>query len=276
MRLALSLALLLPLCATAQQQVRIIDALAIRKSDGPLKQKNALAGLQAAGVSEEEQATVVSNSAPEVWPVGLANDSIRTADAPYIRNYNAFRLCGFMEDTIPWSIVMLPAKENLHMPEELRPTADLFLLVPDNALEDVKPARQRPEISRGPAWKNRAQARILNPDDLYATYDLQRDDAGLQAMRDQGMSPAEIDAVVFRCHESNWPDGINTFDERYPRLAQFKKYKGYVGAMWADKVLVIVPAEKNRRMPILMRPYVDIYMVYAKSALLIKNKKGRK
>ena len=32
----------------------------------------------------------------------------------------------------------------------------------------------------------------------------------------------------------------------------------------------IVPVEKNKSMPKLMRPYVDIYLVYAKSAVSVK------
>ncbi|MCB9169098.1 MAG: hypothetical protein H6594_01965 [Flavobacteriales bacterium] len=268
--------LLNPFTTAGQEQVRIIDATAIARTDGPLKDRNAIAGMEAAGISEEEKATVVRNSAPELWPLGLADDSARAADLPYIRNYNAYRLCRYKEDTLAWSIVMLPARENLHMPEELRPTADLFLLVPDAALEKVEPAKKRPEISRGPSWRAREKVSIVTPDALYATYDLGHDEAGMKALRDQGMSTAEVDAVVFRCHESNWPEGIDTFDERYPRLDQFKKYKAYLGAAWDDKVLVIVPFEKNRRMPILMRPYVDIYMVYARTGVQIKGGKNRK
>src|SRR5262249_35194237 len=128
----------------------------------------------------------------------------------------------------------------------------------------------------GPQWKHRPQVMILRPDDLYATYDLGSDDVARKALETSGMSQPEIDAVVFRSHERNWPDGIDSFDERAPQLASFKKYKAYVGAEWDDKMVVIVPVEKNKSMPKLMRPYVDVYFVYAKTALQVKAQKKKK
>jgi hypothetical protein len=95
----------------------------------------------------------------------------------------------------------------------------------------------------------------------------------VEALRKRGMSQAEIDAVVFRNHERNWPDGIDSFEERYPRLTDFKKYKCFQGAKWDDKILLIVPVEKNKKMPALMRPYVDLYFIYATSAVEVKEKK---
>ena len=133
--------------------------------------------------------------------------------------------------------------------------------------------KPRPEISRGPKWKRLPSAKILKPEQLYATYDLSTDSLALAAMARRGMSPAEIDAVVFRSTDRNWPDGIDTFDERQKLLPKFSKYKAFVGAKWDDKVLLIIPVEKNKKQPVLMRPYVDLYFVYDKSAVQIKEKK---
>jgi hypothetical protein len=127
------------------------------------------------------------------------------------------------------------------MPEDLRPIADLYLVVPAQATEEVQPPMPRPTISRGPRWKNRPEVKILQPGELYATYDLATDQEALAAMAERGMSQPEIDAVIFRSHERNWPEGIDQFDERFPRLDQFKKFKTYLGAKWSDKVLLIVP-----------------------------------
>ena len=42
-------------------------------------------------------------------------------------------------------IVMLPAQQNIHMPEDMRPLADVYLLLPDSRRKDVhsgKPAHR--------------------------------------------------------------------------------------------------------------------------------------
>jgi len=264
------------LTTVAQYEVRITHPEVLRTSNDVLKGKAAKAGLQAAGLPEDQQQQVLLNSSTDVWPTGLANDSARKANAPYIKNYSAFRLFSYTEEEVPLTVVMLPAKDNIHMPEELRPAADLFVVLPDSALTAVEAPKTRPEISRGPRWKNRDMALILRPDELYATYDLGNDETARKALEASGMSQPEIDAVVFRSHERNWPDGIDSFDERAPLLNNFKKYKTYVGADWDDKVLVIVPVDKNKSMPKLMRPYVDVYFVYAKTALQVKAQKKKK
>ncbi|MCB0811484.1 MAG: hypothetical protein KDB96_19575, partial [Flavobacteriales bacterium] len=123
--------------------------------------------------------------------------------------------------------------------------------------------------SRGPRWKTRAQVKIIKPDELYAAYNLAADSAGLSALARTGMSRAEVDAVVFRSTERNWPEGIDSFEDRYPRIGKFTKYRAYLGARWGDKVLLIIPVEKNRRMPTAMRPYVDLYFVYNASSVKI-------
>lgn len=272
--------LLLSLClvtatmgAFAQQHVKIDDPKALDAAPDVHKVKGAVAGLQAAGITGEQQDLVLKYGDRTYWPEGIRNDSARAANAPYIRNYACFRVCTFLQDSLPWAVLMVPARENIHMPEGMRPVADFYLALPESKLTAANTGKARPEISRGPRWKDRPTARIIKPDDLYATYDLARDSTGLATLRQRGMSPAEVDAVIFRSHERNWPEGIDGFDKRYPRIQQFKKYKAYLGARWDDKVLLIVPVEKNKKMPATMRPFVDLYFVYAAPAVEVKQKK---
>ncbi len=257
----------------AQQQVKITDPKAIDPLFKLHKSKGGEECLKASGLTAEQQELVLKFSSAELWPGGLRNDSARTANAPYVQNYAAYRLCTFVDDTVKRAVVMVPAKDNVHMPEDMRPLADFYLVLPEQALNEVVAQAPRPTISRGPRWKNLREARILKPDELYATYDLGSDSAAIEALRKRGMSQPEIDAVVFRSHERNWPDGIDSFDERYPRIGDFKKYKCFLGAKWDDKVLLIVPVEKNKKMPVLMRPYVDLYFIYAAGAVEVKEKK---
>ncbi len=267
--------LVAPAATQAQQQVKITNPSALDNPTPVRKSHGSAAGLTAAGISDEQQELVLSYGDSDHWPDGIKNDSARAANKAYIQNFACYRLATYPEDGVAKAIIMIPAKENMHMPEAMRPLADLYVLLPEKAIIEVNTGHQRPEISRGPKWKNLPQAKILKPEDLYATYDLGSDSIALAALRQRGMSPAEIDAVIFRSTDQNWPDGIDTFEERQQLLAKFTKYKAFVGARWSDKILLVVPVEKNKKVPLLMRPYVDLYFVYNAASVQVKEKKRR-
>lgn len=269
-----SLFLLVP--ALAQQQVKITDARILDKPEQVRKSRGAEAALQAVGVTAEQMAQVLTYGDTDHWPEGIKMDSLRLRNQPYIQNYACFRVASYPEDSVLKTIIMVPARENIHMPEAMRPLSDFYLLVPNTSITDVNTGKLRPEISRGPKWKNLAPAKILRPEDLYATYDIGRDSVALKALSDRGLSQAEIDAVIFRSTDRNWPDGIDSFEERQKLLPKFTKYKAFLGAKWDDKVLLIVPVEKNKKQPILMRPFVDLYFVYNASAVEVKAKKKKR
>jgi hypothetical protein len=271
------MSLLLVLGAVAQQQqVKIADAAILDNPEPVRKSRGAESALEAVGITAEQMAQVLSYGDADHWPEGIKNDSLRLRNQPYIQNYACFRVASYPEDSVTKTIIMVPARENIHMPEAMRPLSDFYLLVPEKAIADVNTGKQRPEISRGPKWKNLAQAKILRPEDLYATYDIGRDSVALKALTDRGLSQAEIDAVVFRSTDRNWPDGIDSFEERQKLLPKFTKYKAFLGAKWDDKVLLIIPVEKNKKQPILMRPFVDLYFVYNASAVEVKAKKKKR
>ena len=272
--LFLSLFLLVPVFA--QQQVKISDVRILDNPEQVRKSRGAEAALQAVGVTAEQMAQVLTYGDTDHWPEGIKVDSMRLRNQPYIQNYACFRVASYPEDSVLKTIIMVPARENIHMPEAMRPLSDFYLLVPNTSIADVNTGKLRPEISRGPKWKNLAPAKILRPEDLYATYDIGRDSVALKALSDRGLSQAEIDAVIFRSTDRNWPDGIDSFEERQKLLPKFSKYKAFLGAKWDDKVLLIVPVEKNKKQPILMRPFVDLYFVYNASAVEVKAKKKKK
>ena len=274
MRILFLPVILLQVLCIAQAPVKIIDHTAVDPTRDLRRDKQAMAGLQASGLTGDEQDLVADQSNTSIWPSGLLNDTARKANAPYIQNYSAFRLGNFQRDTVRFAVVMIPAASNLHMPDDLRPIADIFLALPEKAIANTNTAVVRPRISRGPRWKGLREAKVMKPDELFATYDLAADSAARTAML-RTMSESEYEQVLFRSNETNWPDGINTFDERFPRIQDFKKYKAYASARWEDKLLIIVPAEKNKKMPALLRPYVDLYFIYSKSAIEVKEKKKK-
>lgn len=259
--------------ATAQDAVRITDiAQLVRKPD--LSQDQAVrSGMQAAGVAEERAQKALSLGKAINLPAGLSTDSALAANAAAVRNYSAHKVCSYADEAGAKVLVQVPASENYHMPEDLRSREDMFLVLPESALETALTDAQRPKPSKGPDWKRMKEARITTPDGVYATYDLGADSAIVKELIERGLSQPEIDAVVFRSHERNWPEGIDSFERRYPKAKDLKKYKAFQAAAWDDKVLLVVPVELNKRMPLTMRPHLDIYMVYAKSAVEVKTKK---
>ncbi len=233
----------------------------------------AKAGMQAAGLSNDVIANADRLSTPANWPKGLRTDSARAANKTALRNYNAFLLFEYPTDEGALTVVTVPATANYHMPEDLRSTEDFILVLRAGGTELVEPTATRTPASKGPSWKNMRPAKIIKPDDVFATYHLADDAEALAALEKEGMSKAEIEAVIFRSQERNWPDGIDSFNERYPRLEGFKKYKAYQAISWADKVLLVIPVEANKKAPTGLRPYLDIYMVFAATAVEVKSKK---
>lgn len=257
----------------AQDAVVISDiAQLVRKPD--LAQDPAVrSGMQAAGVADERAQQVLTLGKADNLPAGLSTDSALAANAAAVRNYNAHKVCTYADEAGPKVLVQVLAAENYHMPEDLRSRQDIYLVLPETAVETAITDAQRPKPSKGPSWRRMREARITAPDGVYATYDLATDSTVLAELVESGMSQAEIDAVIFRSHERNWPEGIDGFERRYPRLKDFKRYKAYQAATWDDKVLLVIPVEQNKRQPIALRPHLDIYMVYAKSAVEVKAKK---
>ena len=270
--------LLLVAVATCQAQtnVRITDPASILPAPAIASDKVAQAGMQASGLSADIIAKVSRSSDAERWPIGLRTDSARVANKAALANYTAYLIGEYATEQGAHIIVSLPLLANIHMPDDLRGKEDIYLIMRAGGAEAIERVEQRTKPSKGPKWEDMPQAKILKPDDVYATYDLGDDTLAMDLLAKQGMSKAEIEAVVFRSHERNWPDGIDSFDERYPKLSRFKKYKAYRAAQWSDKVLLVVPVEPNKKMPVGLRPVIDIYMVFSTSAVKVKEKKRKR
>lgn len=271
--LALSPALLAGLLAAAQANVRIIEPSAIVDHPDLAHDAAALAGLKAAGIAPEGVQDILRLSEPAAWPIGLRSDSARAANRGALRNYAAFLACSYATDEGSMAIVSIPAALNHHMPGDLHPAGDFFLVLRAGGVEAYEPEAAKAPPSKGPAWQRLPKARIMRPDGIYSTYELGADAEALAALEKQGLSKAEIEAVVFRSHERNWPAGIERFEKRFPRHKQMRRYKAYRLARWGDKVLLAVPAEANRKAAEGLRPLIDIYMVFMADAVQVKGRK---
>jgi hypothetical protein len=267
--------LLLPLTSAllAQSGIRIAEPGALVLRPDLAADAAAQAGMKAAGIAPESMAEIGRLSEMAHWPMALRTDSARAANKAAMRNYAAYRVCDYATDEGALTIVSIPAAFNFHMPDELRSKSDFYLVFRAGGVETVDPAVLREPPSKGPAWQRLRPAKIIRPDGVYATYNLGDDAEGLAALEKQGLSKAEIEAVVFRSHERNWPVGIDSFEKRYPKLKDFKKLKAYRLAKWEDKVLLAIPSEANRKVPEGIRPLIDVYMVFLADAVQVKEKK---
>lgn len=274
--LPLSLLSALTVNAWGQQQVRLTDPSALVLNPDPANDPGIRSGFQAAGVGDELQTRITAFSASHLWPSGLLTDSARKANTEAIGNLFALHVCDYPTAHGPISILELPMANNYHMNEELRAKSDVFLFVRQSGWEAVEPVDVVEKPSRGPAWQRMKRAKILKPEEVYATYDLARDPDAMALMERKGFSKAEMQAVLFRSHERNWPDAISQFESRYPTLPEIKRYKAYAAGSWGDKVLVVIPADENRNMREQLRPPMDIYMVFAGNAVSVSEGKGRK
>ena len=135
----------------AQENLRIIDIRTVSTANGLASDKAALAGLQAAGIAEQRVQEALALAKPEQWPTGIRSDSARTENRMAARNYTAHRFCSYADTTGSHVVVWVPAKENVHMPEDLRPRQDLYLTLPEDAVERSLTDAQRAKPSKGRA-----------------------------------------------------------------------------------------------------------------------------
>jgi hypothetical protein len=255
-------------CVTglAQTPVRITDPNAILRNIDPATDKHVTASVQAAGLSDDLIGRIAKALPVAKWPQTLRMDSALKADPSGLVHMITYHLCDLELSGVKVSLLHIPAAENVHMPEHMRSKEDLFMVVKQEGI-GAPPMAERPKASKGPNWKAMPAAKITQPEFVYATYDLATDPLALHTLEARGLSPAEIDAVIFRSHERNWPEGIDAFEKRRTKLKLFKKYKAHIAAKWENKVLLVIPAEINKDLPAGLRPYMDIYMVYTDPAV---------
>ncbi len=271
--LLLALGIALGIAAHAQNAVRINDPSAIVLQPDLERDPAAQAGMKAAGLSASVMQAATRLSTASAWPAGLRTDSARMKNKAAVANYAAYVVCSYATDEGALSILSVPAANNHHMPEDLRSPSDFYLVLRPAGFTILDDNLTKEPPSKGPSWRNLKAARILKPDGVYATFDLGDVPEALDALDKQGLSKAEVEAVVFRSHERNWPDGIDSFEKRYPKLNQLKKYKAFRLARWDDKVLLVIPSELNKKAAAGLRPYLDIYMVFDSGAVQVKEKK---
>lgn len=109
---------------------------------------------------------------------------------------------------------------------------------------------------------------LADPGQLYSTYQFDSGDSNAVSVAMKGKKDL-TNMVIEYSREDNWPDGLNTLDDRLALKEILITLKVYLIADLGDKYLIIVPQKVNRKTRI---PFTrDIFFVVGKSGVeLIK------
>lgn len=118
-----------------------------------------------------------------------------------------------------------------------------------------------------PALSRATPARIINPSDVFTTYNLGAASSKLDGWRSR-YSQAFVAELLKRSNEKGWPAGIADFDSRDQNRELFKQLKTFhFDDVDADKVILWVPAADNKSMPISMQGGFDYFLVVRKAGI---------
>jgi hypothetical protein len=259
-QLLLLLCLVLPFSSIALNPIEIINPEALIHAKSAREHRSIWRSLKNSDFSKEQLKMIEWYGKQELRPPHL-QERIHEEDRPYFSKMNALEV---LTDSIEGiSLIMIPAPENLHLPKEIRPLADLYMVMPTNAFTTGAHWPRLPsveDLSNGPAIDGLSRMKINDPAAVYGRIDL-RSDKDIESMLHKIMGYRAVDHVQVRCNESGWPSGMNTLAERDQLGDEIKKYKAYALTQWDDKILLIVPAAKNKHINRRARPMADIYLV---------------
>ncbi len=116
--------------------------------------------------------------------------------------------------------------------------------------------------------KKLAEVQVTDIAELYSTYKLTKEDR--RELSTQLSNPSLVDQIATYSLEENWPDAINTLNERLKVRATMLNYHFYKVGTFGNKTVVAVPASKNRHMPAGFVPPGAMYMIFKSSIVTPK------
>ena len=251
---------LLAISANALKPIEIVNPDALVDAKGAKSNKAIWKALKQSAFSKEQLKMIEWYGRKEVRPKRL-RQNIYPEDRPFFKKMVALEV---LTDSMGGkSLVLIPAPENQHLPIEIRPMADLYLVVPISAYKPGKPLARLPSIEDlviGPSYKGLSRFKLLRPENIYGNADL-RSDKDAQMIFANLMGYRAVDHLELRCNEDGWPTSMNSLEERKRLADDFKKYKAYALTEFNGKMILIVPAEKNKHISRKARPVADIYLV---------------
>ncbi|HEX4956756.1 MAG TPA: hypothetical protein VFV46_01155 [Lacibacter sp.] len=112
------------------------------------------------------------------------------------------------------------------------------------------------------------EVQVTDIAELYSTYKLTKEDR--RELSSQLSNQSLIDQIATYSQEENWPDAINTLNDRLKVRATMQKYHFYKVGTFGNKTVVAVPASKNRHMPDGFVPAGALYMIFKNNVVIPK------
>lgn len=221
---------------------------------GPIKKAVGEKGLQ----------DIIKYAKEENWPVGISNLDNWRENKLKMNNYTVYLLVDNLDGKI---ILHCPAAENQYMPSDLKPSRDIYFVMGSSGIEGGASVVQKVEEAEdepASASKNIRYAEIVNPMELYSTFDIEENEDAI-ALYQELFGDEYIDRAIELSTEGGWPSGISTFSERDKVRPEFKDYTVYyLGEfMGTEPVAVLyVPTEDNVYMPDNMQPIDEDGMIF--------------
>jgi hypothetical protein len=105
---------------------------------------------------------------------------------------------------------------------------------------------------------------ISDPGDLFSTFDFKASDKEAVIVAVGADKYKEINNA---CHESQWPSGIATLDNRNAAREKMKQYRIVLVTTIGDKSIVEIRPAENMHMPVNMQSTVSFYFVIKSTGL---------
>lgn len=113
--------------------------------------------------------------------------------------------------------------------------------------------------------KKSMEVRITDIGEMYSIYPFS---AAEKTELKKQLNDQELLSEIMRySNEIQWPDAVNTLDERLKNRSVMLKYHFYKVASFGSKTIVVVPKEKNKHMPAAYIPQAPMYIIFASKAV---------
>ncbi|TXI84105.1 MAG: hypothetical protein E6Q37_09070 [Crocinitomicaceae bacterium] len=208
--------------------------------------------------SSADVTRIITYSNETNWPAAMQQLDSRISNRANIQLYTVYKIL----HTSDYCILIVPAAENKHMPENMRPSQDIFFImtldgaafegnIPDaHAVESYDEDEEDEEGS--------GVTKIVAPGDLYSTFDLNNNASMRAIVVESGiLTEEQFQVIVKLAHEKNWPSGISSLEKRIAVAEKMKEYTAYYIMHFGENeeyVLVWIPIDENVHMPVAMRP----------------------
>lgn len=90
---------------------------------------------------------------------------------------------------------------------------------------------------------------IVDPGQIYSTYDLRRDESARNEVKSQGVSDAGWEEIIELAQEARWPAGMQDLTSRASNRDVIRRLRTFRVASFDDKVILLVPADQGAAVP---------------------------